>query len=81
MTSDDMTVLRIGTLIENNHGYVLEMKPGVLPFTTVVLCFLPHNKLHPFVIHSYMEDSGICHTGEYCDTLSHAQQRFGMRVA
>ena len=78
---DDITVLRIGTLIESNGGYVIDMKPGLLPNTTVVLCFLPQNKVHPFVIHSYMEETGITHTGQYCATLQDVQPLWAMRFA
>lgn len=78
---EDFTVLRIGTYIESNSSYVLEFKRGVLPNTSVVLCFLPHNKVHPFVIHSYMEDSGMTHTGEYCYTIAEAQERYALRLA
>jgi len=78
---EDMTVLRIGTYIESNSSYVIDMKRGVLPNTSVVLCFLPHNKVHPFVVHSYMEDSGMTHTGEYRYTIQEAQEQFKLRLA
>jgi hypothetical protein len=78
---EEMTILRIGTLIESNHGYVLEFKPGVLPNTSVVLCFLSHNKIHPFVIHTYMEEYGATHTGQYCETITEAQEQYRMRVS
>lgn len=78
---DNVTVLRIGLLIESNGGYVLQMKSGVLPNTSVVLCLLPNNNIHPFVIHSYMEDSGACHTGEYFSTIEEALSKWPMRLA
>ncbi len=79
--TEEVTVIRIGTRIESNQGLVIDHKQGVLPNTTVVLCYLAHNQLHPFVVHSYMEDSGATHTGEYRETITEALAAFRLRVA
>ena len=76
---DDVTVIRIGTHIESNGGDVLACKPGAYPGTTVVLCYLPLNKVTPFVIHTYNESSGICSQGDYMWTIQEAVERFEAR--
>lgn len=78
---EEITVLRIGTLIEKSQGLVLDFKPGVLPNTSVVLEYLAHNEITPFVIHTYLEDSGVVHTGIYCRTLKEATHQYALRVA
>jgi hypothetical protein len=77
---EEVTFISIGTLIESNHGYVLEMKPSVHPNESIVICFLPHNKVHPFVVHTYNELKGYTFSGEYCYTISEAQQKFAKRL-
>ena len=70
--TDEITVISIGTNIESNKGLVLACKPGVYPSTTIVLCFLEHNKVTPFVVHTYMEESGMCVQGDYGRTVQEA---------
>ena len=78
MSEDDITVLRLGTYIESNGGYVQDVKPGGQN-TSIVLCFLPQNKVTPWVVHTYDEKTGICYKGDYCWTLDEAVSTFKER--
>jgi hypothetical protein len=69
---DEVTVISVGTHIEGNGGDVLACKPGASPGTTIVLCYLSQNKVTPFVVHTYIEEPGICIRGEYGWTLEEA---------
>ena len=77
--TDEVTVIGVGTNIEANRGLVLACKPGVYPNTTIVLCFLEHNKVTPFVVHTYMEDSGMCVQGDYGWTIEEATADYAKR--
>ena len=80
LMTDDVTVISVGTHIEGNSGDVLACKPGATPGTTIVLCFLSHNKVTPFVVHTYIEGPGICIQGEYAWTLEEAILYYNKRI-
>jgi hypothetical protein len=79
--NDEVTVIGVGTNIEANRGLVLACKPGAYPNTTIVLCFLAHNKTTPFVVHTYMEESGMCSQGDYAWTIEEATSYYAKRRA
>lgn len=79
MSGDDITVLRLGTYIESNGGYVQDFKPGSQG-TSVVLCFLANNKVTPWVVHTYDERTGVCYKGDYCWTLDEAIETYKKRI-
>ena len=76
---DGVSVIRVGTHIESNGGEVLACKQGSSPNTTVVLCYLPQNKVTPFVVHTYSETQGICYRGQYGWTLEEAMNYYDNR--
>jgi len=78
---DDVTVISVGTHIESNGGDVLACKQGIYPNTTIVLCYLPQNKVTPFVVHTYNETEGICYQGQYGWTLEEAMTDYHNRRA
>lgn len=77
--SEEVTVIAIGTSIESNKGLVLACKPSIYDNATVVLCYLAHNTYTPFVVHTYMEESGICVTGDYARTIQEAVSMYDNR--
>lgn len=75
----EITVLKVGLMIESNGSYVLNYKPGAYPNTSVVLCFWPTNIHHPFVVWTYNELSGFCEHGDYYRELTEGVEGFAER--
>lgn len=74
----EITVLRAGLLLETNNAIVLDYKEGGRE-TSVVLCLLPHNAHHPFVVWTYNEVPGTCERGDYYRELGEAVEGFKER--
>ena len=79
--SDEITVLRLGLYLEANKGYVLDFKPSVHEGASVVLCFLSHNTVHPFVVHTYNDLDGKCYSGDYCLDITRGVDTFRESIA
>lgn len=55
---------------------------GERTFIGKVLANLAHNDLHPFVVWSMTSDDGIawdCYHGNYCETITEAEEAFESR--
>lgn len=79
--SAEITVLRLGLYLEANKGHVLDFKDSVHKGASVVLCFLPHNIVHPFVVHTYNDLNGNCYSGDYCLDITRGLEAFRDRIA
>ena len=50
------------------------------PQCTIILCHAPQSPHHPYVVWTYNEHTGGCHTGDYYDSQSEAAVRFAERT-
>lgn len=50
------------------------------PHCTIILCYAPESPHHPYVVWTYNELTGACHTGDYYDNQSEAATRFAERT-
>jgi hypothetical protein len=85
MSDQIVSVVKTGIVLQGKGASagatVLLSKPvNNEPHCTIVLCHAPASPHHPYVVWTYNEISGACHSGDYFDNQTEAAARFAERT-
>lgn len=74
--SSNVSTLKVGIVLQGDSGVstgatVLANKMSD-EYSDVILCYAPASPYHPFVVWTYLHESGRCSKGEYFDNILHA---------
>ena len=85
MSDPIVSVIKTGIVLQGKGASagatVLLCKPVEKePHCTIVFCHAPASPNHPYVVWTYNEISGTCHTGDYFDNPDDALKRYVKRT-